>query len=282
MATPQRAVSNEIVRTYKIRQQAKKEAEKARKEAQKARKEAQKQAAWEASRPAREAAEAKEAAEKVAAEAKAALARRAFTTLSAVPGVAPILRDQRVYHWLCGDTSFLEGRTLKDRERAESAWGDELKRHLPTPTDASWTGPVGEHIAEALLAVAGRVVQPKKRYYHYNPTDKRTILSDGELDDYVLEIKSQTYYTSGTAGEKIPTVARKYAWVPRVSNKKVLVICLGKAEQIARTYCLFKDPSAPAEDKAYQELDATFNIEYLAGTDLLTMAMSAIPNPVPL
>jgi len=67
-----------------------------------------------------------------------------------------------------------------------------------------------------------------------------------------------------------------------VSGKKVWVICLGKAEQIARTYRLFADPTAPEEDKAYQALDARFNIEYLAGTDLLTMAMSAITTHVSL
>ena len=270
-----RAMREEISLTYKKFEQAKREAKKNKKAANKALREAEKARK-------KEEEEAMEAAKKAATEAKAAHAKRAYDVISALPGVAPILKDLRVYKWLCGDTSFLEGRTLKDREAAESAWGEELKQLLSTPTDASWTGPVGEYIAAALLTVSGKTVHPKKRYYHYDPSDKRTILSDGELDDYVLEVKSQTYFTPGTAGDKIPTVARKYVWVPRVSGKKVWVICLGKAEQIARTYRLFADPTAPEEDKAYQALDARFNIDYLAGTDLLAMAMSAIPTPVPL
>ena len=277
-----RAMRKEIVLTYKKFEQAKREAKKNQKEKDKAMKAAKKAAAEVEKAKKKEEEKAMEAAKKAAADAKAERAKSAYDVISAMPGVAPILKDLRVYKWLCGDTTFLEGRTLKDREAAESAWGEELKQLLSTPTDASWTGPVGEYIAVALLAVAGKTVHPKKRYYHYDPTDKRTILSDGELDDYVLEVKSQTYYTTGTAGDKIPTAARKYAWVPRVSGKNVWVICLGKAEQIARTYRLFADHNAPEEDKAYQALDARFNIDYLAGTTLLTMAMSAISTPVPL
>jgi len=138
------AMRDEIALTYKKNEQAKRDAKKAGKAAKKAEREAEKAKK-------KKEKEAMEASKKVSADAKAARAKRAYDVISAMPDVVPILKDLRVYKWLCGDTSFLGGRTLKEREAAESAWGEELKQLLSTPTDATTTTFPATNVPSSLM-----------------------------------------------------------------------------------------------------------------------------------
>lgn len=64
---------------------------------------------------------------------------------------------------------------------------------------------------------------------------------DLECDDYVYEIKSRTYSTSGTAGEKILGVPLKYSEVPILYGKPLKIILVAYQEQEAVNK--FREPS---------------------------------------
>jgi hypothetical protein len=86
-------------------------------------------------------------------------------------------------------------------------------------------------------------------------------------------VKTETYRTSGTAGEKILGVPFKYASVPRLYGKPMIIICLGGAEKacIEEYGNLGSDdnPKRTPEKKKILEFYKELQIEYVSATSLL-------------
>jgi len=89
--------------------------------------------------------------------------------------------------------------------------------------DKQWTNKFGEHIVEELYEILGKNPKTPKKMNHLKP--------DLETDEYIIEVKTQTYYTKGTAGEKILGTAFKYREVPDLYKKPLKIICVGGAEK---------------------------------------------------
>jgi hypothetical protein len=188
------------------------------------------------------------------------------------PAGTYLLREREVIMWLFGDLSFLspiekENKT-KDSKKykvLEDEWGRNiLKKYRPDlKLDGQWTTKFGEHLVEELLCILGKT--PSK------PDNKEGYEPDLEVDDYIMEVKTQTFYTSGTAGEKILGCPFKYAEVPDLYSKPLKIICLGGAEKICREqYGNLPGPKCSAQKKKILDFfKEELNIEYIGATDML-------------
>lgn len=161
-----------------------------------------------------------------------------------------LLRNQEVVRWLFGDLSFLrpvlpDGSTnvvggkksdedISSYKKAEDIWGRHaLKMRRPDlALKQQWTNKFGEHICEELFSLLGKNVStpPKKK----SLVKRKRYQPDCEIDDAIIEVKTGTYYTTGTAHEKILGVPLKYAEVPNLYNKPVKILCIGGAEKMCR------------------------------------------------
>lgn len=142
---------------------------------------------------------------------------------------AKLLKRLDVIQWLLADTSFLVAQKHKYELLAlERTWGIHLLRTIrpESTTESNW-GEVGEEIVRELLLVEGQTAT------------KPTVLAekyelDWETTTHMIEAKSQGHHMTGTADEKIFGVPFKYADVPDLYKKPVLVVLVGGAEVKAR------------------------------------------------
>ena len=186
-----------------------------------------------------------------------------------------LLRQQNMIKWLYGDTSFLpippsemkKTKQLEFLKKEEDKWGLEMRklcRSDTTETNKQWTTIVGETIAKELLYLYG--VENV-----WKPVIVEGMSPDLETDEAIFEIKSATYYTGGTANEKILGVAYKYRKVPRLYKKSLMVLCIGQAEQYAREKHLIR--TEPVEDDeegdAFLNYCKDINIIYTCATFIL-------------
>jgi len=186
-----------------------------------------------------------------------------------------LLREREVIMWLVGSLSFLPPIEKKDKQSKsdekdeykviEDKWGREiLKKYRPDlKLDKQWTTKFGEHIVEELYSLVGK--EP------FKPTKKKNYQPDLEVDDSIIEVKTQTFYTSGTAGEKILGSPFKYAEIPDLYSKPLKIICLGGAEQICREqYGNLPGPKCSIQKKKMLDFfKQELNIEYVSATDIL-------------
>lgn len=182
-----------------------------------------------------------------------------------------LLRNRDVIQWLFADLSFLppiekKNKTADDKlyKEHEDKWGQEIlrSRRPDLKLDKQWTNKFGEHICEELYALLGKNVTKPVKKQHYQP--------DSEVDDAILEAKAQTFYTSGTAGEKILGSPFKYAEVPELYGKPLKIICMGGAEKISRLqYGNLSGEKSSAQKNKILECFREIGIEYIGATDIL-------------
>ena len=169
-----------------------------------------------------------------------------------------LLKQKQVLQWVFGDMSFLPNKTKND----EDEWGRRMLK-LKRPDlklDKQWTNKFGEHIVEELYEILGKNPKTPKKMNHLKP--------DLETDEYIIEVKTQTYYTKGTAGEKILGTAFKYREVPDLYKKPLQIICIGGAEKICKeNYGILskeKDKNALIILETYKNM----GIEYIGITSI--------------
>lgn len=180
------------------------------------------------------------------------------------------LRNITVLQWLCGDLSFLppiekknKTNDIKKYKVLEDEWGRDILRQMRpdlTP-EKQWTGPFGQHLCEEIYILLGKkCTKPLKKEGH-DP--------DHEVDDAIVEVKTQTYYTRGTAGEKIMGARSKYKKIPRLYGKPLVIVCLGGAEKLCREKYGVLGPITSPEEKDEREYYRIKKIELIGATDLL-------------
>jgi hypothetical protein len=182
-----------------------------------------------------------------------------------------LMREREVIMWLCGDLSFLpkinkKNKTTDDPKYKvlEDKWGQEtLKKKRPDlKLDKQWTNKFGEHLVEEFNYIIGKEVSKPVNKEHYQP--------DCEVDDAILEAKAQTFYTSGTAGEKILGCPFKYAEIPELYSKPLKIICMGGAERVCREqYGNLIGAKCTPQKKKFLDFFKENNIEYVGATDIL-------------
>jgi hypothetical protein len=179
----------------------------------------------------------------------------------------------QLHKWIKGDLSFLpelppDIKTKKEkfviRKRQEDVWGQGILKELrpDIQTSGQWTTLLGEMLAEYLYGRLGYTVSKPVKKENYQP--------DRETRDFLIEVKTQTYFTDGTAGEKILGVPFKYACLPELYGKPVKILCIGGAEKRCREEYgnLGEDRCAPAKKKML-DFYGEMGFEYVAASDLL-------------
>ena len=182
-----------------------------------------------------------------------------------------LLRQKQVIQWLFGDLSFLPPIETKNKTAdevkykvLEDKWGQEMLkvRRPDLKLDKQWTNKFGEHICEELYMMLGKQVSKPIKKQHYQP--------DSEVDDAIIEAKAQTYYTSGTAGEKILGCPFKYAEIPQLYGKPLRIVCMGGAEKVCReSYGNLPGEKHSLQKKKFIEFFRENGIEYIGATDIL-------------
>lgn len=182
-----------------------------------------------------------------------------------------LLRKKEVIMWLFGDLSFLPPIEKKNKTSdqlkykvLEDKWGqDVLKIRRPDlKLNQQWTNNFGQHICEELFILYGKEVNKPKKVLNYQ--------ADCEVDICVLEAKAQTYYTSGTAGEKILGCPFKYAELPELFSKPLKIICIGGAEKVCREqYGNLSGSKCSPQKQAFLDFFKEKRIEYVGATDIL-------------
>lgn len=181
-----------------------------------------------------------------------------------------LLREVSVIQYLFGDTTFLleiDKKNKKGKKELEDEWGREIlkKRRLDLKLNQLWTGKFGEHICEEIYTLLGKVISMPKKIDGKKP--------DLEIDDAIVEVKTQTFYTSGTAGEKIVGTPFKYAEIPRLYGKKLLIICVAGAEKVCREEYgnLPGIIELSSEKKLLLSVYSKLGIEFIGASDLLKL-----------
>jgi hypothetical protein len=183
-----------------------------------------------------------------------------------------LLNDKTVIQWLFGDVSFLpEVEKSKNKQKdnnllkiEEDKWGrDVMKKRRPDlKLDKQWTNKLGEHLCEEIYALHGKTAT--------KPVKKQNHQPDLEVDDAIIEAKTQTFYTDGTAGEKILGCSFKYSSVPNLYGRPLKIVCIGGAEKKCRdVYGILPGPKCTPEKKERIDFDRSKQIEYIGATDLL-------------
>ena len=187
-----------------------------------------------------------------------------------------LLRQPSVVQWLFGDLSFLPEIVKKNKttdeakyKLLEDKWGqDMMKMRRPDLSlDKQWTNRFGEYICEEIYTLLGKVVS--------KPVKKENKQPDWETADAILEAKTQTFYTSGTAGEKILGCPFKYAEIPDLYGKPLKILCMGGAEKVCReSYGNLPGPKCSAQKNKLLDSYRELGIEYVGASDMLTQLCS--------
>ena len=182
-----------------------------------------------------------------------------------------LLRNKEVIMWLFGNLSFLAPIEKKNKTAdnikykvSEDKWGQNmLKTRRPDlKLDKQWTNKFGEHICEEIFILSDKHVS--------KPNKKENYLPDIEVDDAIIEVKTGTYYTSGTAGEKILGCPFKYADIPELYKKQLKIVCIGGAENICRTqYGNLDGEKCSPKKKLFLDFFKNNQIIYIGVTDIL-------------
>ena len=186
------------------------------------------------------------------------------------------LREREVLQWLIGDLSFLPPIEKKNKtsdeqklKLLEDTWGHKmLRKHRPDLNPPKqWTNVFGEHICEELYMLQGKVVS--------KPVIKKHLKPDSKIDDFILEAKAGTFFTSGTAGEKILGCPFKYAEIPDLYGKPLKIVCMGGAEKICReSYGNLPGEKCSPQKKKFLDFFRENKIEYIGASDILRSLVS--------
>jgi hypothetical protein len=182
-----------------------------------------------------------------------------------------LLRNPEVVLWLLGDLSFLPEIEKKNKTAdnlkykvLEDKWGQEQQKRIRPDLDSrgQWTTVVGEQIGRELFLLVGKDVR--------KPANKNGYEPDLETNDELVEVKTQTFYTAGTAGEKILGVPFKYAEIPELYGKPLKILCIGGAERASReNYGNLPGPKCTPPKQKMLDAWRECGIEYMAASDIL-------------
>ena len=146
----------------------------------------------------------------------------------------------------------------------EDKWGqDMLKLKRPDLKSSwQWTTCLGQHIVEEYYQLLNLVIKKPKKIKNLEP--------DWETDLEIIEVKTGTYYTTGTAHEKILGTPFKYCNVPVLFKKPLKIFCVANAEVVCKNnYGNLEGPNCDEIKKSFLDFYKKNDITYVAFSDLL-------------
>lgn len=127
--------------------------------------------------------------------------------------------------------------TKEERLKAnklEKEWGCSI---IEQTNNNQWTTKLGEHLVKNVYLSKGIFIK--------RPIQKNGYRPDWETENEIIEVKTRSWTTSGTAGEKVLGVPYKYSDIPRIYNKPLKIVCV-----------------------AYQEYELTYGNTQIFGTNI--------------
>ena len=173
-----------------------------------------------------------------------------------------LFRNSNVVNWIFGDLSFIIENIPKSKyKEKEDEWGrNVLKTKRPDLVlDKQWTNKFGEHIIEELYMLINKPINKPNKINHLQP--------DLDSEDFIIEVKTQTYYTTGTASEKILGTPYKYADIPTLYNKPLKIVCIGGCEKALLDFDVLNTNSE--NKKKILECYSQLNIEFVSFKQLI-------------
>lgn len=105
-------------------------------------------------------------------------------------------------------------------QQNEKEWGNAT---IGQKNNGNWTTLLGEGLVRDVLEQRGENPRKPQTRGGYSP--------DWETDDYIYEVKTRNWTTSGTAGEKVFGTMYKYSDIPELYDGKPLrIVCVGYQE----------------------------------------------------
>ena len=101
----------------------------------------------------------------------------------------------------------------------EKEWGNQK---MLIENKACWAGPLGEKIVKEILLSYGKSVKRPKIIMGHKP--------DWETEDAIYEVKTRNYTTPGTIGEKVLGTPYKYAEIPDLYGKPLIIVLVAFQE----------------------------------------------------
>ena len=143
-------------------------------------------------------------------------------------------------------------------QKQEKLWGNHI---VGQSNNGNWTTVLGEHMVRDVLIMRGE--NPRR------PQGKGGYSPDWETDDYIYEVKTRNWTTSGTAGEKVLGTMYKYSDIPILYEKPLKIVCVAYQEyELSNgTTRIFGEVSE--NKQRFLDLAKTMNIEYMKFSDLV-------------
>lgn len=143
-------------------------------------------------------------------------------------------------------------------QKQEKIWGNEI---IGQSNNGNWTTVLGEHMVRDVLTLIGEKPRRPKEKGGYSP--------DWETDDYMYEVKTRNWTTSGTAGEKVLGTMYKYSDIPILYEKPLKIVCIAYQEyELSNgTTRIFGKVSKNKQE--FLDLAKSMNIEYMKFSDLV-------------
>lgn len=183
-----------------------------------------------------------------------------------------LLKNRQVVQWMCNDLSFLpplvtknKTQDIKTQKILEDQWGQRVLASLrpDLKSHGQYTTVLGETLGKELHILLGHTEYRRpKKIQRYAP--------DGEINSWMVEVKTQTHCTTGTAGEKILGVPFKYADVPKLYGKPLRILCIAGAEHMCRTsYGILHGTKTSIQKQKMLDIWRRMGFVYVGATELL-------------
>jgi hypothetical protein len=195
-----------------------------------------------------------------------------------------LLKIPEVIQWSRGNTAFLTkdiDNNLTKREFNKQAQSNErifghfLSKLINPNTNSNnqWTTIVGEELVRQVLIQNNHIIISERKKCIMKRQDiNKQFEIDIETDKCIVEVKTGTYFTHGTAHEKILAVPYKYAGVSEYFNKPLWIVCVADDEQYAKRELLADDSR-----KEFYNFYKSKNIHYIFLSDLISTSDAVDP-----
>lgn len=149
---------------------------------------------------------------------------------------------------------------IKINKQQEKEWGNDI---IKQQDNIQWSTVVGEYFVFECLRKLGEKPRRPKKIGGYCP--------DWETDNYIYEVKTRSWTTKGTIGEKVLGTSLKYAEVPELYNKPLRIVCVAfqEHELIYGNTPILGQHIRPNQQKILDFYKYNFNIEYMGCSDLI-------------
>ena len=156
-------------------------------------------------------------------------------------------------------TDTMTSKQIRDNAQTqEKEWGN---RMIGQSNNGNWTTVLGEHMVRDILALRGENPRRPEHKGGYSP--------DWETDDYIYEVKTRNWTTSGTAGEKVLGTMYKYSDIPVLYGKPLKIVCIAYQEHELTNGPTRIFGELSENKQKFIDLAKSMNIEYMKFSDLV-------------